>query len=257
MSGPGGVNMNVAGTYTLFSGINTYTGPTTVTLGTLKAGRASMANVSGAFGLNSAVTMANTANAKIDLNGFDTQIGSLTGGGTRRKRDQLSATTAATLTVGGNHTSPAAYAGLVSGSRLALCKIGSGTLTLSGANTYTGDTVVQNGTLSLSPTVAGGYLADTADVKLYTGGILDLNTGSTDTSARSTSMASVKSPVSGARPARAPRIRARSSPAPGNSTSAPLGSALTYSISGTVTLNGVGLAGVTVSDGTRSATTAS
>jgi autotransporter-associated beta strand protein len=62
-----------------------------------------------------------------------------------------------------------------------LTKQGTSKLTLTGTNTYTGDTVVQNGTLSLSPTVAGGYLADGADVKLTTGAVLDLNTSVTDT----------------------------------------------------------------------------
>src|SRR5438105_4986810 len=51
-----------AGTLTL-SCANTYTGATTVSAGILKAGIASVANTSGAFGNNSAVTPANTAGA--------------------------------------------------------------------------------------------------------------------------------------------------------------------------------------------------
>ena len=261
VSGPGGWSVNGTATLTnnsaLLSGINTYTGPTTVNNGTLRAGRASVANVSGAFGLNSAVTMANSATARIDLNSFDTQIGSLTGGGPLGGNVINShASITATLTVGGNNTSPAAYAGLVSGSRLALCKIGSGTLTLSGANTYTGDTVVQNGTLSLSPTVAGGYLSDTADVKLYTGGILDLNTGSTDT-IRSLYIDGVGQ-VTGEWGSAASGAANQSAlfTGTGKLNVGTLGSTLTYNISGKVTLNGSGLAGVTVSDGTRSAATA-
>jgi autotransporter-associated beta strand protein len=260
VSGPGGWSVNGAANLTnsaLLSGINTYTGPTTVNNGTLKAGRASMANVSGAFGLNSAVTMANSATARIDLNSFDTQIGSLTGGGPLGGNVINShASITATLTVGGNNTSLAAYAGLVSGSRLALCKIGSGTLTLSGANTYTGDTVVQNGTLSLNPTVPGGYLSDTADVKLYTGGILDLSTGTTDT-IRSLYIDGVGQ-VTGEWGSAASGAANQSAlfTGTGKLNVGTLGSTLTYSISGKVTLNGSGLAGVTVSDGTRSAATA-
>ena len=261
VSGPGGWSVNGTATLTnnsaLLSGINTYTGPTTVNNGTLRAGRASVANVSGAFGLNSAVTMANSATARIDLNSFDTQIGSLTGGGPLGGNVINShASITATLTVGGNNTSPAAYAGLVSGSRLALCKIGSGTLTLSGANTYTGDTVVQNGTLSLSPTVAGGYLSDTADVKLYTGGILDLNTGSTDT-IRSLYIDGVGQ-VTGEWGSAASGAANQSAlfTGTGKLNVGTFGSTLTYSISGKVMLNGSGLAGVTVSDGTRSVATA-
>ena len=256
VSGPGGFTVNVAGNHT-FSGTNTYTGPTTVTVGTLKAGRASMANVSGAFGLNSAVSMANAAAAILDLNSFDTQIGSLTGGGTTGGNVINShASIAATLIVGGNNTSPAAYAGRVSGSRLALTKIGTGKQILSGANTYTGDTVVQKGTLSLSPSVTGGYLADTADVKLYTGGILELNTSSTDTirSLYINGVGQVAGEWGSADSGAANQSNLFTGT--GKLNVVTTGSVLTYSISGTVSLNGVGLAGVTVSDGTRSATTA-
>jgi len=149
VSGPGGWNVNgtASANSALLSGVNTYTGPTIVSLGTLKAGRASVANVSGAFGLNSAVTMANAATAILDLNGFDTQIGSLTGGGTTGGNvTNSSATTSATLTVGGNNTSTN-YLGGILGPRLGLTKIGTGTQTLSGMNTYTGATTVSNGVL--------------------------------------------------------------------------------------------------------------
>jgi autotransporter-associated beta strand protein len=139
--GPGLTKIG-SGTWTV-SGANTYTGATTVSEGTLKAGVASVANVSGAFGNNSAVTLANVAGARLDITGFDTQIGSLTGGGATGGNVTLGA---ATLTVGGDNTSPAAYAGIMSGTG-ALTKIGTGTLTLSGANLYSGATTVNAGTL--------------------------------------------------------------------------------------------------------------
>lgn len=58
ISGTTAVQKSGNGTWTL-TGANTYSGATTVNAGTLKAGVASVANVSGAFGNNSAVTMAN------------------------------------------------------------------------------------------------------------------------------------------------------------------------------------------------------
>jgi len=60
-----------------------------------------------------------------------------------------------------------------------LTKVGAGTLTLIGSekNTYTGDTTVEAGTLSID----AAYLADTADVVLTTGAVLDLNFAGTDT----------------------------------------------------------------------------
>lgn len=145
-TGSGTLAVTQAGTAVqTLSAANTYTGPTTVTSGTLAAGVASVANVSGAFGRNSAIVMADDATAILDITGFNTQIGSLTGGGATGGNVNLGA---AVLTVGGDNSSPAAYAGAISGTG-ALTKIGTGTQTLSGTNTYTGNTTVSAGTLAL------------------------------------------------------------------------------------------------------------
>ncbi len=58
-----------------------------------------------------------------------------------------------------------------------LQKLGAGTLSLAGANTYTGDTLVDAGTLSIGQ----AYLADTSDVWIASGAVLDLGFGGTDT----------------------------------------------------------------------------
>lgn len=162
-----------AGTLTL-SGANTYTGPTAVNVGTLQAGVASVAGTSGAFGLNSAVTLANTAGVALALNGFSTQIGSLTGGGSNGGNVTLGS---ATLSVGSDNTSPAAYAGVISGMG-ALTKIGTGTLTLSGTNTYSGGTNVQAGRLIESN---NGNAIPAGTVAISSGATLELNVATAGT----------------------------------------------------------------------------
>ncbi len=139
---------NGTGTWTL-SGVNTFNGAVTVSAGTLKAGVASNPGVSGAFGLNTAVSTANVATAVLDLDGFDTQIGSLAGGGATGGNVTLGS---ATLTTGGNNTNTS-YAGVISGGG-ALTKIGSGVQTLSGANLYGGGTAINAGSLSFLNTSA-------------------------------------------------------------------------------------------------------
>ncbi len=149
MSGVAGVTQSGNRSMTL-SGANTYTGNTTVNFGSLIAGASSVGGVSGAFGLNSAVTIGN-ATATLNLNGFNTQIGSLAGGGTAGGTVSLGA---ATLTTGGGNTSTA-YAGIITGTG-GLTKIGNGTQTLSGTSTYTGVTTISGGTLSVSTLNNGG-----------------------------------------------------------------------------------------------------
>jgi autotransporter-associated beta strand protein len=135
----------------VMSGANNYTGSTTITRGTLRAGVASVAGVSGAFGVDSAVSLANAASTSINLDGFNTNVGSLTGGGTTGGGITLGS---ATLTTGGDNSSPAAYAGVISGTG-GVAKIGSGTQILSATNTYNGGTIVSGtGTLTGSTGVA-------------------------------------------------------------------------------------------------------
>jgi autotransporter-associated beta strand protein len=148
----------------LLNGANTYTGATTVIAGTLQAGVASVADVSGAFGKNSPVTMANVSGATLDLNTFDTQIGSLTGGGANGGNVTLGA---ASLTVGGDNTSPPAYAGVISSTgspTTSLVKIGGGTLILTGANTYTGQTTVSAGKLQIGNGGTTGSLSASSEI---------------------------------------------------------------------------------------------
>jgi autotransporter-associated beta strand protein len=173
-NGPGtiGVTVNNAAAILTLSGANTYTGATAVTAGTLRAGVTSVPGVSGAFGKDSAVTMTNAASAKLDLAGFNTRIGSLAGGGAAGGNVTLGG---ATLTTGGNNAATTTYAGIISGVG-SFNKIGTGNMTLSGLNTYTGSTTVAQGTLSMG---VANALPSTTDLILGTAsssvtGIVDL-----------------------------------------------------------------------------------
>jgi len=174
-AGATSLTKNGAGAWVL-SGANAYTGATAVNAGTLEAGVASVAGVSGAFGNNSAVTLANVVGATLDITGYDTQIGSLAGGGTAGGGVNLGA---ATLTVGGDGTNTT-YAGVITSSgspAVSLVKTGGGALTLSAANTLSGGVTVNGGTLELTNADALGIGAGKPTVTLGTGATLKTSIG--------------------------------------------------------------------------------
>ena len=129
---------------TTFSVASTYTGQTFVTAGTLKAGVATTA-----FGSNAWMYLGNVAGVTLDITGYSNTIGSLSEGGTTGGNVTLGA---ATLTIGGDN-SWRSYAGVISGTG-AITKTGSGGLTLSNSNTYTGATTVSAGYLVLNANYA-------------------------------------------------------------------------------------------------------
>ena len=77
------------------------------------------------------------------------------------------------LTVGGNNANTT-YAGNLTGTGGSLIKVGTGTLTLSGTNTYSGSTRISNGTLSINSVALSG-----AAQSLGTGTVLDLGVAGT------------------------------------------------------------------------------
>lgn len=139
-------------------GANTYSGATTVTAGTLQAGSTT------AFSPNSAFTV----NGVLDLSGFSNTIGSLAGAGTVTNGGLPSSAITAledpivgpgVLTAGGDGTSTV-FSGLLRDGvgSLGLEKIGGGTFTLTGMNTYTGGTTVTAGTLQIGNAAASGSI---------------------------------------------------------------------------------------------------
>ncbi len=198
---------NGTGSWTL-SGTNTYTGATTINAGSIIAtnsaslgatpsvtiagnNAAAHLRVSGnstltaPFTLNMKNSAATTQSSIVNTSGNNTLSGNITGttGGNYLAIESASDT----LTLSGNFTHAGTGArpltltgagngistGVISDGAgvVSIEKTGSGTWSLNGANTYTGDTKVTAGTLSLGQNA----LADTADVYITTGATLNLN----------------------------------------------------------------------------------
>ena len=123
------------GTQTL-SGANTYSGATMVMTGTLQAGAAM------SLSSKSDVTVMST----LDLNGNKEMIGALSGSG--MVTSSTPSPSAAPLVVGATNNA-GNFSGVIQdgAGQVALTKMGTGTQTLSGANTYSGPTMVMTGTL--------------------------------------------------------------------------------------------------------------
>jgi autotransporter-associated beta strand protein len=129
------------GILVLSSPNNNYTGGTTVSAGTLQLG-VDNAIPPGPITVNTAT---------IDLNGHTATLNNVVGSGTV---DNMSASPAY-LIVGANDGSGTLTGNIQnSAGPLGLIKIGAGTETLSGAYSYSGDTLVAGGTLNLSTAIA-------------------------------------------------------------------------------------------------------
>ena len=144
-------------------------------------------NSSGSDLSTSAVSLTNGASLRDRATSVQTlSLGSLTGDATATLWGYQggSGATARTWRIGDLNTSTT-FAGVIqngagSASTTAatnIVKTGTGTLTLTGVNIYTGNTSVEAGTLSIN----NPYLADAADVLLTTGSVFNLNFGSLST----------------------------------------------------------------------------
>ena len=160
VTGTGGTTKLGLGTQVL-SGNNTYTGANDVQAGTLRAGSIT------AFGTNVSNHRCLRAQYLSSME-ISNSIGSLAGAGHGGECNA----TAATLTTGGDNTSTT-FSGVLQdgtgGGALSLTKTGSGNQTLSGANTYTGATAINAGTLEVSGS------SSTASYTIASGATLNLS----------------------------------------------------------------------------------
>ena len=145
-------------------GPNAYSGPTTISGGTLELGTGD--------NLPAATALTIAASGVFDLAGNNQTVGSLSGSAGAIVTNSLSSSYLSTLTVAPSSGSTT-FAGNIIGSN-ALALSGSGALTLSGTNAYTGGTTVSGGTLDIA---APSALSGSGLVTIAAGGRLVLGSG--------------------------------------------------------------------------------
>ncbi|MGA2060897.1 MAG: autotransporter-associated beta strand repeat-containing protein [Thermoguttaceae bacterium] len=161
VSGSGGIT--VSGQTTLIlSGTNTYSGGT-VCAGTIQIGNASALG-SGGLTVNSSGT--------VDLNSYAVNLSSLAGSGSIITDKSVGS---GTTTLAVTSSLSTLFAGVIkdgSFKNIAFSKGGIGTLTLSGANTYSGETFINAGKLALTST---GSIGSTPIINIFSGATFDVS----------------------------------------------------------------------------------
>ncbi len=142
ISGVGGLSLTESGNpgFIRLTGSNTYSGATSVGTGAVLNILSASGN---AIGDSSAVTFAG-AGSTLVFNSTNEAVGSIASAAT----DGAINLGANTLTTGGNNQSTS-FGGVINGTGGNLIKVGSGTMTLTAAQTYTGGTTLTAGTLVL------------------------------------------------------------------------------------------------------------
>ena len=155
--GSGGLTVNGTGTLTL-TGTNAYTGGTALNAGTLNVGSAQALGTSGALSFAGGTLQYSAASAGTDFSG----------------RFSTAGNQAISLDTNGQNVVLGTGFG---GTGTSLTKLGAGTLTLTGTNTYTGATTVNAGVLQAKFTNSLPGYNTAGEVTVNVGGTLAANVG--------------------------------------------------------------------------------
>ncbi|NBW95671.1 MAG: hypothetical protein EBR28_02810, partial [Planctomycetia bacterium] len=176
VSGFGGdTNTNVSGYAVTLAGPTGYSGATSILRGWLKIGADDTLPVGTTLDVFNVVSPGAGQAATFDLNGFNQTVAGLTSSGNNGKtgyaNGYVTNTGASVKTLTVNQATSGTFGGLITGN-LAFTKSGAGNLTLmpifvtsvgnafvNGTNTFTGDTLVSAGTLTLSSATTSTSLA--------------------------------------------------------------------------------------------------
>lgn len=183
ISGAGSLVKNGSGALIL-SGSNSYLGGTTISSGTLQAGHNSALGTGsitlGVSGTTASITFTSTDAADRTISNslaafagssWNTTFGSAgTGNLTFGNTTSVSLGASRTFTVNNSWTS---FANAFTGSGDSIIKAGTGTLILIGANTYTGNTTINAGTLQIGNGGTSGSLSTSSNITIN--GTLALN----------------------------------------------------------------------------------
>jgi autotransporter-associated beta strand protein len=184
ITGSGGISKLGGNTLTL-TAANNYNGDTAIPAGTLKVGTAGTIPNGSGFGNIVLDAGASTAGT-FDMNGFDVTINGITGTSNSVLGQIVNNNSSVTNVLSvGNGDATTTYRGTIkdnnngTSGKVALTKIGAGTITLAETNGYTGGTVIINGVLALGSNHAnnsGGFsgVGPTNIPVVFNGGTLQL-----------------------------------------------------------------------------------
>jgi autotransporter-associated beta strand protein len=183
ISATGGILRNTGTGTLVLSGSNTYTGGTTISSGTVEFDTTTSMPATGAVAVSNGATLAVmvgsgtgqfTNSTSTTTNG---SIGALLAGLGGQSGSTVSWSSGSALGLDTTNAAGGfAYVGNITTAGLGLTKLGTGTLTLSGTNSYTGPTTVTSGALTIT-----GNLTGTSSVSVASGATLDLTASTVST----------------------------------------------------------------------------